>query len=216
MSNYDEDVLILLSKEGEKLESLEILNRESHYRFNRYATAVDLVVIVFSSGVGFLTSINLDQFGFTNSYVALGIASLWLAVIKSISSYMQWGQKSESFRILSIRYGQLNKKIALELSLPANERCKLDDLLKIIREDIVNLENISPLIPSAVIKDYNKKYGDKYPECARPNLVNGLSKIIYNKKDIPTIQQRERKQSIELKDVVIVADAGHPDDLGMM
>jgi hypothetical protein len=55
------------------------------------------------------------------------------------------------------------------------------DALNIIRTDIKNLEEISPIIPDDIIAIYNTKYPKHEGEnIKRPNITNGLTEIKVN------------------------------------
>ena len=49
-------------------------------------------------------------------------------------------------------------------------------MLNEIKINIKNLHDIAPLIPKAIINDYNKKYGGNN-SVSKPNIVNGLTNI---------------------------------------
>jgi hypothetical protein len=52
-------------------------------------------------------------------------------------------------------------------------------MLSIIKTDIKNLQDISPIIDKEIIAQYNLKYG-KYSNVKKPNFVNGLSEVKIN------------------------------------
>jgi hypothetical protein len=52
-------------------------------------------------------------------------------------------------------------------------------MLSIIKTDIKNLQDISPIIDKEIIAQYNLKYG-KYNNVKKPNFVNGLSEVKIN------------------------------------
>ena len=102
-----------------------------------------------------------------------------MGIIKSIDSYFQLGKRSESHRMCALQYTQINKKIQIELSLCREQRQTAKDMLSIIKTDIKNLQDISPVIDQEIIKEYNLKYG-KYKNVKKPNFVNGLTVVKVN------------------------------------
>jgi hypothetical protein len=78
-----------------------------------------------------------------------------------------------------LQYTQINKKIQIELSLCREQRQTAKDMLSIIKTDIKNLQDISPIIDKEIIQEYNVKYG-KYNNVKKPNFVNGLSEVKIN------------------------------------
>jgi hypothetical protein len=195
---YDDNLENLLKEEGEKAESLSILHRMSHEKFNFYSNAINIPVIVFSSIIGFTTGIKID---YEDMNIVLGIASVFVGVIKSLDTFFQLAPRSERHRLVALQYNQICRRLSIELALERDVRENAKDMLNVIRTDLKNLEEISPIIPDDIIK----KYKDKYPKVdgekiKRPALTNGLTEIIINKPDVNYIVKadlvaRSRRQS---------------------
>ena len=180
---YDDDLENLLKGEAEKAESLSILHRLSHEKYNRYSNAINIPVIVGSSAVGFATGVKIE---YEDINIVLGVFSVVIGCIKALDSYFQLAQRSERHRIVSLQYAQICRKIAVELALERNVRLEAKEALNMIRTDIKNLEEIAPIIPDDVIDIYKAKYPKKDGEnVKRPNITNGLTEIIINKPNPP-------------------------------
>lgn len=178
---YDDNLENLLKEEAEKSESLSILHRMSHEKYALASNLINIPVIVLSSIIGFATGIKIE---YEDINIVLGIASVFVGVIKSLDSYFQLAQRSERHRLVSLQYGQLCRKLSVELALERDVRENAKDMLTMIRTDIKNLEEIAPIIEDDIIK----KYKDKYPKVEgekikRPALTNGLTEVIINKPD---------------------------------
>jgi hypothetical protein len=218
--DYDDNLENLLKDEAEKAESLSILHRLAHEKYSLYSNAINIPVIVLSSVIGFTTGIKIE---YEDINIVLGIASVFVGVIKSLDSYFQLAQRSERHRLCSLQYGQLCRKLAVELALERDVRENAKDMLTMIRTDIKNLEEIAPIIPDDVIE----KYKLKYPKVAgenikRPALTNGLTEVVINKPDYALrntvgenfvvkadLVARSRRQSHDVVDIPI-------DDIGAM
>lgn len=195
---YDDNLENLLKEEAEKAESLSILHRMSHEKYALASNLINIPVIVLSSIIGFATGIKIE---YEDINIVLGIASVFVGVIKSLDSYFQLAQRSERHRLVSLQYGQLCRKLSVELALERDVRENAKDMLNMIRTDIKNLEEIAPIIEDDIIK----KYKDKYPKVdgekiKRPALTNGLTEVIVNKPDVNYIVKadlvaRSRRQS---------------------
>lgn len=176
---YDDDLENLLKGEAEKAESLSILHRISHEKYNRYSNAINIPVIIGSSAIGFATGIKID---YEDINIVLGIFSVVIGCIKALDSFFQLAQRSERHRLVSLQYAQICRKISVELALERNVRLEAKEALNMIRTDIKNLEEIAPIIPDDVIEAYKLKYprheGEKIK---RPNITNGLTEIVINK-----------------------------------
>ena len=103
--------------------------------------------------------------------------------------------------LVSLQYGQLCRKLSVELALERDVRENAKDMLNMIRTDIKNLEEIAPIIEDDIIKKYKEKYpkvdGEKIK---RPALTNGLTEVIVNKPEVNFVVRadlitRSRRQS---------------------
>jgi uncharacterized membrane protein YgcG len=173
---YNNDLEQLLAQSAEECESLGILHLASYEKYNKMSNIINIPVIVLSSGIGFITGIDLN---YDRMNIILGIGSVFVGIIKSIDSYFQLGKRAESHRMCALQYTQINKKIQIELSLCREQRQTAKDMLSIIKTDIKNLQDISPVIDQEIIKEYNLKYG-KYKNVKKPNFVNGLTVVKVN------------------------------------
>lgn len=173
---YNNDLEQLLAQSAEECESLGILHLASYEKYNKLSNIINIPVIILSSGIGFITGIDLN---YDRMNIILGIGSVFVGIIKSIDSYFQLGKRSESHRMCALQYTQINKKIQIELSLCREQRQTAKDMLSIIKTDIKNLQDISPVIDQEIIREYNLKYG-KYKNVKKPNFVNGLTVVKVN------------------------------------
>jgi hypothetical protein len=152
------------------------LHRASFEKYSRLSNYINIPVIILSSAIGFATGIDI---GYEKMNIILGIGSIFVGIIKSIDTYFQLGKRSESHRLCSLQYQQVHKKIQIELALKRPQRQTAKDMMAVIKTDIKNLQDISPLIDQDIIDSYNQKYG-KYTTVKKPNFVNGLTEVIVN------------------------------------
>jgi hypothetical protein len=194
---YNNDLEQLLAQSAEECESLGILHLASYEKYNKLSNIINIPVIILSSGIGFITGIDLN---YDKMNIILGIGSVFVGIIKSIDSYFQLGKRAESHRMCALQYTQINKKIQIELSLCREQRQTAKDMLSIIKTDIKNLQDISPVIDQEIIKEYNLKYG-KYKNVKKPNFVNGLSSVKVNanslEQEMASASARSVPQSIQ-------------------
>lgn len=174
--DYNKDLELLLKDNAEECESLGILHRASYEKYNRLSNYINIPVIILSSAIGFATGIDI---GYANMNIILGVGSIFVGIIKSIDTYFQLGKRSESHRLCSLQYQQIHKKIQIELALTRKQRQTAKDMLSVIKTDIKNLQDISPLVDQDIIDSYNEKY-NKYTNVKKPNFVNGLTEVAIN------------------------------------
>ena len=68
--------------------------------------------------------------------------------------------------------------IAIEMSLPRNERQEPEHILTQLRQTMERLAETTPSPIPSVLDEFNQKFKDKYTDVARPSEVNGLQKIV--------------------------------------
>ena len=170
----------LIAEEGEKCCGNAWLHAESEKHFSRHANVIAIPVIVLSTLAG---SANMASSTLFNnpavSSVAIGALSIVTGIISTIGSYFAWAKRAETHRICAIQYAKLARYLTIEMSLPASERLKAADLLKITREQIERLLEISPAVPDSIILAYRNKFAT-YTDIAHPESTNGLHKVAIN------------------------------------
>ncbi len=162
---------------GEKAHCLSWCHKQAEQLYSNRKTWIDLPVIVISGVTGFLSAGSTSLFSNpTTSSVALGVASLFVSILNTAGSYYGWAKRAEGHRISAIHYARLYRFISVELSLPREERMAPNDFLKYVKDQYDRLQEISPLLPSVVISDFQKKF-EKETEISKPEEANGLEKI---------------------------------------
>ena len=176
----------LFASEGEKCHGYSWLHSKAAERFNFCNTCIALPVIVLSTLSG--TATIGQSYLFDNSMsssVIIGLMSIASGVMNTITSYYGWAKRSEAHRISSINYSKIFRFISVEMSLPRESRMNAKDFTKIIREQIDRLGEISPMIPPIIIEQFKMSFGGStYPDIAKPEICNGLEKIlVYSNED---------------------------------
>jgi hypothetical protein len=173
---YTDEFELLLKQESERSEAYSILHSKCHSRYTNLSVGINIPVIVLSSIVGFLSTINL----FDGKDIFLGALSICIAIAKALESYFDWTKRSEAHRMVSLNYGKISKYIQIQLSLEKEVRIAPEDLLNIITNDIQNLKDQEPLIPKKIIREFNLQY--KNDTTSKPSICNGLTSVSINKK----------------------------------
>lgn len=176
---------------GEKAHCLSWIHKKSEERYARLRTFIDLPVIAISSITGFLSVGATPMFGDGNQTavsVALGLCSLLVSVLNTTGTYFSWAKRAEGHRISSIQYARLYRFLAIEMSLPREERMTPKDLLKHSKDQYDRLQEISPLVPPEVISEFRERFKDpRYDGISRPEESNGLEKIeVYLPSSVPS------------------------------
>jgi len=162
---------------GEKAHCLSWCHKKAEVLFATRRTLIDLPVIVISAVTGFLSAGSTTLFNDPQaSSVALGVASLFVSVLNTAGSYFGWAKRAEGHRISAIHYSKLYRSLQVELGLPREERMPPASLLKHVRDQYDRLQEISPLLPPEVIREFQAKFKNE-TEVSKPEELNGLEKV---------------------------------------
>jgi len=168
----------VISDEGERCLCFSWLHGKSQKMFSKLNTMISIPVIVMSTiaGSASIGSTNL----FSNATIAgvsIGVVSLMVGVLNTVSSYFGWAKRSEAHRIAAVTYEKVYRFILIELAMPREERMVARDMLKIVRDQCDRLQETSPQIPDQIIWEFKKKFGDSTPDLKKPEITNGLDPI---------------------------------------
>jgi hypothetical protein len=175
----------ILSDEGERCLCFSWLHDRSEKRYSRLHTAITLPSIFMATLAGSASIGTNSLFVKTEiANVVIGIITLSVGLLTTVSNYFSWAKRSESHRIADITYKKVYKFILIELSLPRSERMSAKDMLKTVRDETQRLEETSPQVPDTVIRDFKKRFGDSTPEVTKPEITNGLDPIYVYPSDL--------------------------------
>jgi hypothetical protein len=169
---------------GEKANGLAWVHKRAESLYSNRRTYIDLPVIIGSGVIAFLNA--GSQTLFTDQRIAstaLGVGSLFVGILNTVSTYFGWAKRAEGHRISAIHYAKLFRFITVELSLPREERMSPHDLLKYVKDQYDRLAEISPMVPDLIISQFQSKFKNQ-KDISKPEETNGIHKIeIYNPSD---------------------------------
>lgn len=163
---------------GERCQGYAYLHKRAEAKFSYRRSCIDLPVIVLSTIAGTLSIGSSSIFG-DEKYASMGIGliSLSVGVLNTISTYFSYSKRAEGHRLCSIEYSKLFRFLSVELSLPVKERMVCSDLLKVVKEQYERLQEISPLLPEDILLDFRNRFKDYKDKIAFPTETNGLEEI---------------------------------------
>lgn len=176
---------------AEKAHCLSVLHKQSETLYSGRKTFIELPVIVGSAVIGFLNAGSTSMFEDAKiASIALGVGSLIVSVLQTINTYFSWAKRAEGHRIASIQYSRLYRFLSIEMSLPRGERLPPSDLLKQTKDTYDRLQEISPLLPAKVLREFKSKYA-KDTDISKPEEANGLEKVIVYQENPLRLRRQE-------------------------
>jgi len=175
---YSNELEGIIAAEGEKASALFWLHNQAEAKFARLNTIIQLPVIVLStvSGTASIGSQTLFGGG-PGASIGIGVLSLTVATLGTVSSYFGWARRAEGHKMAAIQYSKLQRLIMIELALPREQRVSAKHLVKDIRQQIDRLNETSPAIPTDILAAFHAKFGDIENTVAIPEVCNGIHKI---------------------------------------
>uniref|UniRef100_A0A6C0HF44 Uncharacterized protein n=1 Tax=viral metagenome TaxID=1070528 RepID=A0A6C0HF44_9ZZZZ len=171
----------LIAEEAERCSGLSWLHNECEAYFAKRTNMIALPVIILSTANGFLSGSSQMIFGDASiSSIGLGVVSLFTGLLSTIGSYFAWAKRTEAHKISAIQYQKISRFLTIELSLPKKERIQARDILKITRDQIERLMEISPPIPESILRRYKQRFKDRQ-DVTHPEIISGLHKVFINK-----------------------------------
>lgn len=152
---YNPEFEQLLKENGDHSQVYSILHQMSHVKYRRMYDKCNIPLIIITAVIGFVTGIGLP-YAYTNT--ALGAASVFVSIMKSIVSYLKLSERSENHRICSLQFGQISNEIKTELSLRRKQRQPAKILLDMVKVKYKNLMEVAQLLDNDVIQQFRNKY----------------------------------------------------------
>lgn len=187
--NWSSALEELVASEGEKCRGLAWINQRAETYYSHRANAIAIPVIVLSTLAGTASVGSSSLFGGETqiSSVVIGLVSIGVGVLNTISSYFSWARKAEAHRIAYLQYSKLFSIIRVEMSLPRSERQEPEAILKQIRDGMERLAETTPSPPETILQEFNRHFKDEDKSISRPVEVNGLQKVlIFRSPSVPT------------------------------
>lgn len=172
---------------GEAAYCLSILHKAAEQRFSRLTIWIDLPCIALSTLNG-ATSIGSTSIFGNNSTAPLVVGGIALltALLTTIGTYFGWSRRAEGHRISSLQYEKLYRFLAIEMSIPRDQRMSPSDLLKHTKDTYDRLKETSPLLPPEAIVEFKRRFDKpEYNDISKPSEANGIEKIVvFNQADM--------------------------------
>lgn len=153
--DYNSEFEQLLKENGEHSQVYSILHQMSYIKYKYRFDMLNIPSIILTAVIGFMTGIGIN---YAHTGVILGAASVFVSIMKSITSYMKLNERSENHRICSLQFAQISNEIKIELSLRRKQRQPAKILLDVIKVKFKNLMEVAQLIDNDIIQQFRDKY----------------------------------------------------------
>ncbi len=161
--DYNPEFEQLLKENGDHAQVYSILHQMAYIKYKYRFDMLNIPSIVLTAVIGFITGIGIN---YPYTGIILGAASVFVSIMKSITSYMKLNERSENHRICSLQFGQISNEIKIELSLRREQRQPAKILLDVIKVKFKNLMEVAQLLDNDIIQQFRNKYlsGSDYKE----------------------------------------------------
>ena len=153
--DYNSEFEQLLKENGEHSQVYSILHQMSYIKYKYRFDMLNIPSIILTAVIGFITGIGIN-YAYTG--IILGASSVFVSIMKSITSYMKLNERSENHRICSLQFSQISNEIKIELSLRRKQRQPAKILLDVIKVKFKNLMEVAHLIDNDIIQQFRDKY----------------------------------------------------------
>lgn len=171
---------------AEKCMGYAWIHKQAETMYSRRTIFIDLPTIIIGAVNGFI-SVGSKQIFQEDAYapVYIGMVSLFVSLLNTISSYFSWGRRAEAHKLASNAYSRLCRTINVEMSTkPRSERMVPHKLLEYVQGSYNSLCENSPLVPPIIVNEFNHKFG-KLEDFSVPEETNGLHAVMVYKGDDP-------------------------------
>lgn len=161
------------------------LHNYSERKYKKKYHRFSIPIIVLSTLTG--TANFADSYvpsGFKQGFSAIvGGFNIFTGILGTLMSFLKYAEIYESHRISYVSWSKFSRNIQIELALKDSKRKNCRDFLKVSRSEYDRLLESSPNIDQDIIKTFNDKFNDDYPNVAKPIIVNGLKEVVVYKSD---------------------------------
>ena len=192
---WHEQQMVILKEWGEKAGGYRWMHERAAARYKKMHIRFSLPVIILSTLAG---TANFAQGSFTGELAEwapsiIGGVNLLAGMITTVAQFLKIGELMEGHRVASITFGKFSRAIAVELSLPPDDRTMNgDEFLDKMRMEFDSLLEMAPPIPVDLGQLYLstikklEKANPKMPKISLPEILEVKGLTMY----MPTVEER--------------------------
>jgi hypothetical protein len=139
------------------------LNARAHQNYSYMNAWFTIPAIVLStiSGTASFAQTSLPIAYQTYSPMAIGAVNIFIGILTTVQQYLKIAELNEAHRVSSISWDKFARNIRIELAKKPDERMDAAHFLKLNRQEFDRLMETSPIVNTAVVNEFNKKFKGK-------------------------------------------------------
>jgi hypothetical protein len=186
------------------------LHNQSYMKHRRVFLFMTIPVIVISTITG---TANFAQEQLAEQYrstflMVVGSLNILVGIISTIMQFIKVNELKEAHNMSVKNWDKYHRNIQLELMKNPENRTDKKSMLEFAKKEFDRLIDLSPEIPTDVIKMFQYKFKDN--QLFKPDICDNLSPtIIYQKKEMPLISN---DSTHEIKEKFKVKNGRYPNE----
>jgi hypothetical protein len=191
------------------------MHSQAYEKYRRIFLSMTIPVIIISTitGTANFAQEQLPE-SFRSSFLMIvGSLNIIVGIISTIMQFIKVNELKEGFNMSIKNWDKYHRNIQLELMKNRDNRTAKNTMLEFAKKEFDRLIDLSPEIPSDVIKRFQVKFKDN--ELFKPDICDNLSPtIVYHKKadEVVLTVDSQASQILEIKEKFKQRNGRYPND----
>jgi len=151
----------ILASWCDRAQCYEWMHYKAHLKYKSKNAWFTIPVIIISTVTG-TANFAQDRFGDDyKDWVVMGVggANIIAGIITTVYQFLKVSELNEAHRVAALSWGKFCRNLRAELAKHPLDRVNHEHFVSMAKEEYDRLIEISPIVPTYVIKEFNKKYG---------------------------------------------------------
>jgi hypothetical protein len=152
----------ILASWCDRAQCYEWMHYKAHLKYKSKNAWFTIPVIIISTVTG-TANFAQDRFGDDyRDWVVMGVggANIIAGIITTVYQFLKVSELNEAHRVAALSWGKFCRNLRSELSKHPLDRVNHEHFVSMAKEEYDRLIEISPIVPTYVIKEFNSKYGN--------------------------------------------------------
>lgn len=152
----------ILASWCDRAQCYEWMHYKAHLKYKSKNAWFTIPVIIISTVTG-TANFAQDRFGEDyKDWVVMGVggANIIAGIITTVYQFLKVSELNEAHRVAALSWGKFCRNLRSELSKHPLDRVNHEHFVGMAKEEYDRLIEISPIVPTHIIKEFNSKYGD--------------------------------------------------------